>query len=76
MKRVRSKFGAYTSHLAALSEDTTDPKYLLGSALFVDVLTLCAIILSKVMQSDDLNVLHGCFHEHAEDCEGGWQAHR
>lgn len=71
MKRVLSKFGAYTSHLAALSEDTTirdraklkgfytkwtDAKYLLGCALFVDVLTPCAI-LSKVMQSDDLDVL-------------------
>ena len=71
MKRVLSKFGAYTSHLAALSEDTTvrdraklkgfftkwtDAKYLLGCAVFVDVLTPCAI-LSKVMQSDDLDVL-------------------
>ena len=71
LKRVLSKFGAYTSHLAALSEDRTvrdraklkgyytkwtDAKYLLGCAVFVDVLTPCAT-LSKVMQSDDLDVL-------------------
>ena len=71
LKRVLSKFGAYTSHLAALSEDRTvrdraklkgyyskwtDVKYLLGCAVFVDVLTPCAT-LSKVMQSDDLDVL-------------------
>ena len=71
LKRVLSKFGAYTSHLAVLSEDRTvrdraklkgyyskwtDAKYLLGCAVFVDVLTPCAT-LSKVMQSDDLDVL-------------------
>ena len=73
MKRVLSKFGAYTNHLAALSEDGSvkasdraklrgfytrwvDAKYLLGCALFVDLLTPCAIF-SKVMQNDDLDVL-------------------
>ena len=73
MKRVLSKYGAYTSHIAALSEDPTvkstdkaklkgyyrqwiNSKYLLGCALFVDLLTPCTI-LSKVMQSDDLDIL-------------------
>ena len=73
MKRVLSKYGAYTSHLAALSEDPTvksadkaklkgyyrqwiNGKYLLGCALFVDLLTPCTI-LSKVLQSDDLDIL-------------------
>ena len=73
MKRVLSKYGAYTSHLAALSEDPTvksadkaklkgyyrqwiNAKYLLGCALFVDLLNPCTI-LSKVMQSDDLDIL-------------------
>ena len=68
MKCVLSKFGAYTNHLAAMSEDGfkasdraklrgfytrwVDTKYLLGC---VDLLTPCAIF-SKVMQSDDLDV--------------------
>ena len=73
MKCVLSKYGAYTSHLAALSEDPTvksadkaklkgyyrqwiNGKYLLGCALFVDLLTPCTI-LSKVLQSDDLDIL-------------------
>ena len=73
MKRVLSKFGAYTNHLTALSEDKSvkssdraklrgyckkwvDAKYVLGCAFFVDLLSPCAIF-SKVMQSDDLDVL-------------------
>lgn len=73
MKHVLSKFGAYTNHLAALSEDGSvkagdraklrgfytrwvDAKYVLGCAVFVDLLTPCAIF-SKVMQSNDLDVL-------------------
>ena len=73
MKRVLSKYGAYTSHLAALSEDPTvksadkaklkgyykqwiNAKYLLGCALCVNLLNPCTI-LSKVMQSDDLDIL-------------------
>ena len=70
---ILSKYGAYTGHLVALSEDhslkSTDrakfrgycsqwlqAKYLLGCAVFVDVLTPCAIF-SKVMQSDNLDIL-------------------
>ena len=73
MQRVLSKYGAYTSHLATLSEDSsvksvdreklkgylrkwTNAKYLLGCAIFIDVLTPCAI-LSKTMQSDSLDIL-------------------
>lgn len=65
MKRVLSNFGAYTNHIAALSEDSSvksddraklkgyyskwiEAKYLLGCALFVDLLTPCAIF-SKCM---------------------------
>jgi hypothetical protein len=73
MRRVLSKYGAYTNHLTALSTDSTvkstdqaklqgycrkwvDAKYLLGCAFYVDLLTPCAIF-SKVLQSDDLDVL-------------------
>ena len=73
MKRVISKFGAYTNHIAALSEDGSvkssdrarlkgyyskwiEAKYLLGCALFVDLLTPCAIF-SKCMQSDEVDIL-------------------
>ena len=73
MKRVLSKYGAYTNHLTALSEDSSikssdqaklrgycrkwvDAKYLLGCAFYEDLLTPCSIF-SKVMQSDDLDVL-------------------
>ena len=73
MKRVLSKYGAYTSHLAALSTDSsvkavdcaklsgfykkwTDAKYVLGCALFIDLLTPCAIF-SKSMQSDEADIL-------------------
>ena len=64
MKRVLSKFGAYTVHLAALAEDRslkgyynkwTDAKYLMV-ALFVDLLTPC-MIFSKCMQSDEVDIL-------------------
>ena len=73
MKRVLSKYGAYTAHLAALSEDSSvksadrakfkgylakwvDAKYLLGCALFTDLLTPCGIF-SKSMQADELDIL-------------------
>ena len=73
MKRVISKFGAYTNHIAILSEDRSvraayraklkgyhnkwvDAKYILGCAMFVDLLTPC-MIFSKSMQSDEVNIL-------------------
>ena len=73
LKRVISKYGAYTSHLASLSEDTSivpadraklrgyyrkwiGGKYILGCAIFVDILTPCAT-LSKVMQYNHLDIL-------------------
>lgn len=73
MRRVLSKYGAYTNHLVALSEDSTvkstdraklrgychqwtDAKYVLGCAVFIDILTPSAIF-SKVMQSDELDIL-------------------
>ena len=73
MRRILSKYGVYTNHLIALSEDPkvkgtdraklrgycnqwVDAKYLLGCAVFIDVLTHCAIF-SKVMQSDELDIL-------------------
>ena len=73
MRRVLSKYGAYTTHIARLSQDPsvkavdqaklkgyylkwTNAKYLLGCALFADFLSPCSI-LSKVMQSDDLDIL-------------------
>ena len=69
-KHVLCKYGAYTSHIAALSDDPsvksadkaklkgyyrqwTNGKCLLGC---VDLLSPCTI-LSKVMQSDDLDIL-------------------
>ena len=73
MRRILSKYRAYTNHFIALSHDHTvkstdraklhgycnqwvDAKYLLGCAVFIDVLTPCAIF-SKVMQSDELDIL-------------------
>ena len=73
MKRVLSKIGAYTSHLATLSEDRfvkaadrakltsyckkwVNAKYILGCALFVDLLTPCTTF-SKSMQSDEVHIL-------------------
>ena len=73
LKRVLSKYGAYTNHLAALSEDPsvkssdraklkgyynkwTEGKYLIGCAVFVDILMPCSIF-SKVMQSDEVDIL-------------------
>ena len=73
MKRVVSKFGAYTNHLTTLSKDSSvkpadraklhgyltrwvDAKYLLGCALFSDLLLPCSIF-SRVMQEDDVDVL-------------------
>ena len=75
MKRVLSRFGAYTAHLTILSEDSSvksvdrakfkgylrkwsNAKYLLGCALFVDLLTPCAIF-SKCMQADETDILGG-----------------
>ena len=73
MKRVLSKYGAYTNHFASLSKDASikptdrsklkgyytkwvEGKYLLGCALFTDLLSPCSIF-SKQMQSDDLDIL-------------------
>jgi len=73
MKRILSRYGAFTSHLITLSEDVSvkatdraklkgyynkwvNAKYILGCAVFVDVLSPC-IILSKVMQFDHLDIL-------------------
>ena len=73
MKRILSKYGAYTNHLATLSEDVAvrsadrsklkgyynqwvSAKYLVGCAVFCDLLAPC-VILSKVMQYDDLDIL-------------------
>ena len=73
MKRILSRYGAYTSHLIGLSEDVSvksndraklkgyynkwvNAKYILGCAVFVDVLSPC-VILSKVMQLDNLDIL-------------------
>lgn len=73
MQRITSKYGAYTSHLVALSQDYSvrstdrsklhgyckqwvDAKYLLGCALFIDLLSPCAIF-SKVMQADEIDIL-------------------
>ena len=73
MKWVLSKYGAYTAHLATLSEDSSvktadrakfkgylrkwiDAKYLLVCALFVDILTPCAMF-SKSTQADKSDIL-------------------
>ena len=73
MRRVLSRYGAYTSHIVTLSEDSsvrstdraklrgyyrkwTEGHYLLGCAVFVDLLTPCSIF-SKVMQSDEIDIL-------------------
>ena len=73
MKRILSKYGAYTNHLASLSEDPSvksvdqaklrayytkwaNGKYLLGCAVFTDLLSPCAI-LSKVLQYDQLDII-------------------
>ena len=71
MKRILSKYGAYTNHLAALSEEArgmdkaklqgyykkwVDAKYLLGCAVFVDLLNPCAVF-SKCLQNDDIDIL-------------------
>ena len=73
MKRVLARYGAYTNHLSAMSEDRsfksmdrakilgyyrqrTNAKYILGCAVFIDLLTPC-VSLSKVMQQDNLDIL-------------------
>ena len=73
MKRIVSKYGAYTNHILALSTDSsvkapdhaklkdyyskwTDAKYLLGCALFVDLLKPCASF-SKSMQNEEIDIL-------------------
>ena len=73
MRRILSRYGAYTSHLLALSEDHSvkssdraklrgycnqwlHAKYLLGCAVFVNILSPCAIF-SKVLQSNELDIL-------------------
>ena len=72
MRHILSKYGAYTNHLATLSEDAAirsadrsklkgyynqwvNVKYLLGCDVFCDLAP--GIILSKVMQYDDLDIL-------------------
>lgn len=67
MRRILSKYGAYTGHLLSLSEDSSvkstdrakfrgycnqwlDTKYLLGCAVFVDVLSrLCNLFKSNAI---------------------------
>ncbi len=73
MRRVLARYGAYTHHLAALSDDPsvkstdraklkgyymkrTDGQYLLGCAVFTDLLAPCSIF-SKVMQSNEVDIL-------------------
>ena len=73
MRRILSKYGAYTMHLTALSEDRSvcstdraklqgyceqwvDCKYVLGCALFVDLLNPCAAF-SKAMQAEEIDIL-------------------
>ena len=73
MKRILSKYGAYTNHIAAMSEEAKGPlrtklqsyykrwvegKYLLGCAMFVDLLNPCAVC-SKAMQSNEIDILSG-----------------
>lgn len=63
MKRIFFKYGAYTNHIAAMSEEASGTdhsklrgyykrwvgvKYVLGSALFIDLLNPCAVF-SKSM---------------------------
>ena len=67
------KYGAYTYHLATLSEDSSvnsrdraklrgyylkwiEGKYLIGCTVFIDLLTPHSIF-SKVMQSDEVDIL-------------------
>ena len=73
IKRILSKYGAYTNHLTTLSEDAAvqsadrsklkgyynqwvNSKYLLGCVIFCDLLAPC-VILSEIMQYDDLDIL-------------------
>ena len=71
MKRILSKYGAYTNHIAALSQEVkgankpkfegylkkwTETKYVLRFAMFVDLLYPCAVF-SKCLQNDDTDIL-------------------
>ena len=73
MRRVLSNYGAYTNHLATLSQDSSmkpadraklsgyckkwvDAKYILGCAVFVDLLTPCTTF-SMCMQCDEVDIL-------------------
>ena len=69
MKSIISNFGAYTNHLVTLSDATVDrsklkgyynrwvdAKYLVGCAVFCDLLSPC-VVLSKVMQYDHRDIL-------------------
>ena len=69
MRQVLSKYGACTNHLATLSEDssvkaidrskirgTIGLMQIFGCAVFSDLLAPCSV-LSKAMQSDDLDIL-------------------
>ena len=73
MKRILSKFGAYTNHLAALSQDSAlksidraKMKGYYGRGIDGKYILECALfvdlfapcaILSKLMQQDDLDIL-------------------
>ena len=64
MRRILSKYGAYTSHLAALSEDhsikRTDRAKFRGyynQWLHAKYMLGCAVFVDKVMQSDELDIL-------------------
>ena len=73
MKRILSKYGAYTNHLAALSEDSTVKsidqakmrgyyqKWIDGKYVLECALFIDLLapcaILSKLMQNDDLDIL-------------------
>ena len=73
MKRILSKYRAYTNHVATLSEDVAvrsadrsklkgyydqwvNAKYLVGCAIFCDLLAPC-VVLSKLMRCDHLDIL-------------------
>ena len=82
VKRVLSKYGAYTHHVAALSEVSSVKSsdraklrgyhtkwievtymYLTGCAVLVDLLTPCSVF-SKVMQSYEVDILEEKVYTH------------
>ena len=75
LQRVVDQFGAYLSHLVALSEDTSlksedrarlrgyllkwsHSKFLIGSAMFIEVLKAPAL-LSLCLQKSDCDIVYG-----------------